>query len=56
MTGCDVRKRHEKPSGPTAFSGCFAIKIEISGNDVMLSNDIYISKNHIRPPRSSGDG
>ena len=56
MTGCDLRNRHEKSSGSTAFSCFFAIKIKFLGNDVMLFNDIYISKNHIRQPRSTCDG
>ena len=40
MTGCDLRNRHEKLSAPAAFSFFFAIKIKISGNDVMLFCDI----------------
>ena len=40
MTSCDLKNRQEKSSGPTAFSIFFAIKIRVSGNDVMLFNDI----------------
>ena len=31
---------HERSSGPTTFSVFFAIKIEISDDDVMLFNNI----------------
>ena len=57
MTGCDIKNRHEKSSasGPTAFLGFSLSKSKISGNDVMLFNDIYISENHIRPPKSACD-
>ena len=56
MTGCDLRNRHDKSSGPTAFSVFLLSKSKISGNDVMLLNDICISENHIRPPKSVSDG
>ena len=58
MAVCDLRNGHEKSSavGPTSFSGFLLSKSKISGNDVMLFNDIYISENHIRPPKSVSDG
>ena len=55
MTVCDLRNGHEKSSasGLTAFSGFLLSKSKISGNDVILFIDMYISKNHIRPPRGA---
>ena len=55
MTVCDLRNGHEKSSasGLTAFSGFLLSKSKISGNNEMLFNEIYISKNYIRPSRGA---